>query len=116
MNKLLDNVKKAIPDNDILKFNTRLEKLDWDKVKFDNFSDEDCKKLVTYAISFTRKFKTLSEILTDAKVSATKPNSKIYRQSNKDSSKPRHPSSSYMIFANEIREKLRVSLIIFKNI
>lgn len=106
MNKLLENVKKEIPDNDALKYNTRIEKLDWNKVKLDNYTVDECKKIFNHGISFTRKYKTLNEILTDAQQSATKKTSKMYR-SNKDLQKPRHPSSSYMIFANEIREKLR---------
>lgn len=105
MTKLLNSVKKAIPENDALKYNTRIEKLDWEKIKFDKFSADDCRKLFNHSASFVRKYKTLGEVLADTLQAAAKPGGKMYRV--KGSQKPRHPSSSYMIFANEIREKLR---------
>ena len=105
MNKLLENVKRDIPDKDLLKFNTRLEKFDWEKVKFDKLNGEGCKRLFSYSIQFVRKFKTLSEIVNEVQQVAAKSTSKMYRINN--ALRPRHPSSSYMIFANEIRDKLR---------
>lgn len=95
-----------MPDNDQLKFNTRIEKVDWEAIKFGNFSADDCKALLIHALSCIRKFKTLGELLSELQQTASKPTSRIYR-ANRDQLKPKHPSSSYMIFANEIREKLR---------
>lgn len=106
MNKLLDNLRKAIPDNDALKYNTRLEKMDWEAVKFGDFSVDDIKALAHHALSVVRKFKTLPELIAEAQQHANKPTSKLYK-ANKDQHRPKHPSSSFMIFANEIRDKLR---------
>jgi len=105
MNKLLDNVRKVIPDGDSLKYNTRLDKLDWEQVKFGNFSGEDCKKLLNHAMSFIRKYKTMNEVIAETQAAAAKPSNKMFKV--RGSQRPRHPSSSYMIFANEIRDKLR---------
>lgn len=96
MNKLLEAVKKEMPEHDLLKFNTRLEKLDWNRVKLPNFTAEESKKLFYHAISYIRKFKTLTEIIGEAQQAASKPTAKMYRVS-KGGQRPKHPSSSYMV-------------------
>ena len=97
MNKLLANVKSEMPEHDLLKFNTRLEKLDWDRCKLPNFSAEESKKLFYHAISYIRKFKTLTEIITETQQAASKATAKMYRIS-KGGQRPKHPSSSYMVY------------------
>lgn len=96
MNKLLANVKKEMPEHDLLKFNTRLEKLDWERAKLPPFTAEESKKLFYHAISYIRKFKTLTEIITEAQQAASKATAKMYRIS-KGGTRPKHPSSSYMV-------------------
>ena len=98
MNKLLVNVKNVMPEPDILKFNTRLDKIDWERAKLPNFTTEESKKLFYHAISYIRKFKTLTEIIGEAQVAASKPTAKMYRIS-KGGQRPKHPSSSYMVSA-----------------
>lgn len=98
MNKLLENVKKEMPEHDLLKFNTRLEKLDWSRAKLPNYTANESKKLFYHAISYIRKFKTLTEIITETQQAASKATAKMYRIS-KGGQRPKHPSSSYMVSA-----------------
>jgi len=43
LNTLINNLAKCLPKNDVAKFSTLVEKLDWEKVRFSNYSAQECK-------------------------------------------------------------------------
>nr|XP_039254171.1 nucleolar transcription factor 1-like [Styela clava] len=64
--ELLNKMKQAIPNPDVSKYKTMLEKFEWDKVKMGRFSAEDCKKQWFRVYKKLRKFKTLSDLIVDS--------------------------------------------------
>lgn len=41
---LINNVAKCLPKNDFGKYKTSIEKLDWEKIKFGNYTADECKE------------------------------------------------------------------------
>ena len=57
---LLHKIEDALPKSDHLKFSTGVEKLDWDKVAFKNYSDKECKEKWLEIQGRLRRFRTLT--------------------------------------------------------
>src|SRR5699024_2820695 len=96
---LIANIEKETPKSDMAKFSTTLEKINWQNVQFGTHSAVECKaqawsllqkvivflcfflnililmslKLITYCCGQVRRFRTLSEVLVDAKAIAKNP-------------------------------------------
>ena len=41
---LLNRIELQLPKDDHVKYDSRARKLDWDQIKFKDYSAEDCKK------------------------------------------------------------------------
>ncbi|KAK5639088.1 hypothetical protein RI129_011580 [Pyrocoelia pectoralis] len=76
---LVKNMEQALPEKDILAFQTRADKLNWDDIAFDKYTGEDCKKTWCLIQKRIRKFRLLSELLQDAKEWVSKPWTHFYR-------------------------------------
>lgn len=104
MLEIIARINSLIPENDFLSYKSRIEKLNWEEVKFANYSVEDCKDAWTVLQKPVRKFRTLKEILLDAKDYLANPAAKGRRIKLPDM--PVKPSSSYMIFYKKKKDKL----------
>lgn len=84
-----------------------LKRLDYNELKFGDYTAESCKKLMDELIHVTRKYRTLPEILTDIKDNLDK---KAYTSAiNKSSlaSIPKRPPTAYILFHAERLAQLR---------
>lgn len=43
LNTLINNLAKCLPKNDVSKYSTLVEKLDWEKVRFGRYTAQECK-------------------------------------------------------------------------
>lgn len=68
LNTLINNLAKCLPKNDVAKFSTLVEKLDWEKVRFSNYSAQECKDKWFQVMSRLRRYRTLTDMVSDARV------------------------------------------------
>lgn len=64
---LIESILKVLPKNDHAKYNTAVEKLAWEKIKFDGHSADECKEKWLEVQAKQRRFRTLTEMAHDAK-------------------------------------------------
>ncbi|XP_078465022.1 nucleolar transcription factor 1-like isoform X1 [Lampetra fluviatilis] len=100
---LLERMKSVIPENDSMKFKTTEQHLDWEKVKFSNFTGDMCKEKWLKLSSEIRKFRTLTELLVDAKEHVKNPYKGKKIKSHPDF--PKKPLTPYFRFFMAKRAK-----------
>ncbi|KAL3274365.1 hypothetical protein HHI36_015763 [Cryptolaemus montrouzieri] len=71
--ELLRRMEVLIPANDSLSYRSRTEKLNWDDIAFSHYSVSDCKGTWELLKKKIRRYRVLSEVLTDAKEYVTNP-------------------------------------------
>lgn len=105
---LVKNMEQALPEKDILAFQTRADKLNWDDIAFDKYTGEDCKKTWFLIQKRIRRFRLLSELLQDAKEWVSKPWTHFYRgtKTNRHPDMPKRPLTGYMLFYMRNKDKL----------
>lgn len=67
MAQLIDRIERNIPERDVLAYKSRVEKLNWPNVAFNQYSGEECKSTWIMIQRRMRRFRLLEEILTDAR-------------------------------------------------
>ncbi|XP_057605419.1 upstream-binding factor 1-like protein 1 [Hippopotamus amphibius kiboko] len=99
--KLLECMEDNIPSNDRHTFKTTQSLMDWEKVAFKHFSGEMC-KLKWLEISYSlRKFRTLEELVVEAKENVNNPHKS--RKLEKHPDLPKKPLTAYLRFFKEMR-------------
>lgn len=78
MVELLDRISESIPDNDNLKYSSRLARLDWNAISFDDYSSTDCEKMWKKVQDKSRCYRLLGEIISEAKNSLTQRSNSFY--------------------------------------
>jgi len=102
--KLLSQIESTLPKNDTSIFRSRLAKLDWEKVRFDNYNKEECQSTWLAIQDQLRTHKTLGDLVHDAKnVLATK-GIDTYLSKQNQIQKPR---TAYMLYYMDILPKYR---------
>ncbi|RZF41760.1 hypothetical protein LSTR_LSTR012239 [Laodelphax striatellus] len=101
MKLLLSRIEGQLPKNDSVNYKKSFTTLNWDDVKFDHFTSEQCKAEFISILSKLRKHRTMTEILGDAVKWVDAPKKKTAHPD-----KPSKPMSSYLIFYMEKRPKL----------
>lgn len=76
-------MEAQLPAKDNLKFDSRAVKLDWNAIAFADYSASDCHDVWNRISKRIRRFRLLSEMLSDAKDWVTKPWTNFYRGSKK---------------------------------
>ncbi|KAI4561553.1 hypothetical protein MJG53_016607 [Ovis ammon polii x Ovis aries] len=98
--QLLESMEKNIPSNERYTFKATQSVMDWGKVAFKDFSGEMC-KLKWLEISYNlRKFRTLKELVLEAKENVNNFKSKIHK---KHPDLPKKPLTAYLRFFKEMR-------------
>ena len=98
--QLLECMEKNIPPNDRHTFKTTQSVMDWGKVAFKDFSGEMC-KLKWLEVSYNlRKFRTLKELVLEAKENV---NNSQSRKHKKHPDLPKKPLTAYLRFFKEMR-------------
>ncbi|XP_040325352.1 upstream-binding factor 1-like protein 1 [Herpailurus yagouaroundi] len=99
--KLLDRMETNLPSNDSHTFKTTQSQMDWEKLAFKDYSGEMC-KLKWLEVSYhLRKFRTLTELVLEAKEHVEKPDRSKKRKKHPDL--PKKPLTAYLRFFMEKR-------------
>ena len=108
LSKLLDNIEAQLPKEDHVKYDSRAKKLDWEKIRFDQYSGDQCKKLWYYVQDRIRRFRIMSELIPDARLWISQPWTNFYKSKdhNRHPDMPKKPLSMYMLFYSEKREQI----------
>ncbi|XP_056309296.1 nucleolar transcription factor 1 [Danio aesculapii] len=101
--KLLDAMKVNLPDKDLAKYKTSESHLDWEKVAFDAYSAEVCKQKWQEVSREIRKFRTLTELIVDARDYIKNPYKGKKLKKHPDF--PKKPLTPYFRFFMEKRAK-----------
>ncbi|XP_036114210.1 upstream-binding factor 1-like protein 1 [Molossus molossus] len=98
---LLDLLENNLPSNDSHTFKTTQSHMDWEKVAFKHYSGEMCKLKWLEISSKIRKFRTLTELVLEAK----KDVKNLYksRKLKKHPDMPKQPLTAYLRFYKEKR-------------
>ncbi|XP_010977777.3 upstream-binding factor 1-like protein 1 [Camelus dromedarius] len=99
--RLLEYMENNVPSDDRHTFKTTQALMDWEKVAFKGYSGEMC-KLKWLEISYNlRKFRTLSELIVEAKENVN--NTHKGRKHKKHPDLPKRPLTAYLRFFKEMR-------------
>nr|WBR79115.1 nucleolar transcription factor 1 [Gryllodes sigillatus] len=106
--ELMKRMEHAIPASDVLTYQSRLQKLNWETVSFGCRSAQECKDTWMKVQARVRKFRLLRELIEDGKAWAAEPWTHFYRSrsKNRHPDMPRRPLSSYMIFYLATKDKV----------
>ncbi|XP_070283156.1 upstream-binding factor 1-like protein 1 [Myotis yumanensis] len=98
---LLDLMKNNLPSNDNRTFKTTQSHMDWGKVAFKGYSGEQCKLKWLEISSKIRKYRTLTELVLEAKEHVK--NSYKSKKLKKHPDMPKKPLTPYLRFFKEKR-------------
>lgn len=101
--KLLERMQNNIPSDDFREFKTSQADLNWSKVAFGRFSGEMCKQKWMEISCNLRKFRTLTELVLEAKELMKKPHKNNTVKQHPD--RPKRPLTAYLRFYREQRPK-----------
>ncbi|XP_071440708.1 nucleolar transcription factor 1-A-like [Hetaerina americana] len=106
--ELMKRMEASIPARDSLRFDSRVEKLDWEEVRFGPYTGPECKAMWNKIQKRLRRYRLLRELLEDAKTWVTQPWTNFYRSTkqNRHPDLPRRPLSTYMLFYLEKKDKV----------
>ena len=106
---LLNRIEMQLPKDDHVKYDSRARKLDWEQIKFKEFSAEDCKKYWEYIQARIRRFRILAEMIPDARTWLSQPWTNFYKSKdhNRHPEMPKKPLSMYMLYYSERREQIQ---------
>ncbi|CAI6344621.1 unnamed protein product [Macrosiphum euphorbiae] len=102
--KLLSKMESVLPKSDNTTFRSRFTKLDWDKIQFDSYSKEDCQSTWLAIQDQLRTFKTIGDLIHDARNLLETKGIDTYRSKTNRLQKPR---SAYMLFYTEQLQKYK---------
>jgi len=102
--KLLSKMELVLPKNDNTTFRSRFTKLDWDKIQFDSYSKEECQSTWLAIQDQLRTFKTIGDLIHDARNLLETKGIDTYRSKTNRLQKPR---TAYMLFYTEQLQKYK---------
>ncbi|XP_054152581.1 nucleolar transcription factor 1-like [Oppia nitens] len=106
LNTLINNLAKCLPKNDVAKYLTLIEKLDFEKVRFGRYSAQECKDKWFEIMNRLRRYRTLTDMVGDARVWLKAP-WQTYNNSKKIKHPdfPKKPLTPFFRYFMEKREK-----------
>jgi len=102
---LFNQIQAAMPPDDNVKYSTMADKLDWSKVKVQGYSANECKEEWQRISTKLRRFRTMSELLVDAKSWAKHPWNTFGKKMVKHPDMPKKPLTPYFRFFMTKRER-----------
>lgn len=102
---LFNNIEAQLPQTDTIKFDRRLDQIDWELIKFKNFLPEECKDYAKSFIQKIRKYRTLSEVVSDAKFQLDNPNTDLKTGKVNYPDKPKKPTTAFFRYFIDRRSK-----------
>ncbi|XP_013781241.1 nucleolar transcription factor 1-A-like isoform X2 [Limulus polyphemus] len=106
LSQLINNLTNCLPKTDNVRYNTLVEKLDWDKVCFGSYTGVQCKEKWMQIMTRLRRYRTLTDMVTDAKEWVKHPWSSFSTsKKQKHPEMPKKPLTPYFRYFLEKREK-----------
>lgn len=102
---LIDQIQLVLPPDDNVKYSTMADKLCWSKVKVGNYSPEECKEEWLRISTKLRRFRTMKELLVDAKTWMKHPWNAFGKKVTKHPDMPKKPLTPYFRFFMAKRQK-----------
>ncbi|KAJ6218455.1 hypothetical protein RDWZM_009612 [Blomia tropicalis] len=102
---LFNNIEAQLPQTDTIKSDRRLDQIDWELIKFKNFLPEECKDYAKSFIQKIRKYRTLSEVVSDAKFQLDNPNTDVKTGKVNYPDKPKKPTTAFFRYFIDRRSK-----------
>ncbi|XP_015792052.1 nucleolar transcription factor 1-A [Tetranychus urticae] len=103
---LIENIHKCLPKNDTAKYSTTAKKLSWDDIKFKDYSADECKSQWDLVLTRIRRYRTLSEVLGDARDWAKNPyNNASLNKKTRHPDLPKKPLTPFLRYFTEKRER-----------
>lgn len=105
--ELLERIRKACPKDDVMKYDSRVNHVDWEAIKFGEYSSDQCKTRWLDIQAHLRHYRLLSEVLTDAETWVDRPwynFNKGGKNNQKHPDQPKKPLTSYMLFYMEQKD------------
>uniref|UniRef100_A0A1B6E9K1 HMG box domain-containing protein n=1 Tax=Clastoptera arizonana TaxID=38151 RepID=A0A1B6E9K1_9HEMI len=96
--ELLQKITEQIPKRDNLQYEFRLNLIDWDKVKFKEYSANDCHKKWKDISKGIRSYRLMKEYLHEARALLKKSGSSSNNKEWKFPTKPIKPLTSFMLY------------------
>lgn len=96
--QLIDQIQSVMPNDDNIKYSTMADKLEWDKVKVATYKPVECKDQWIHITTKLRRFRTMSELLVDAKQWAKHPWNAFGKKTTKHPEMPKKPLTPYFRF------------------
>ncbi|KAH7969513.1 hypothetical protein HPB52_019164 [Rhipicephalus sanguineus] len=107
LGQLVSNLAQCLPANDLVKYTTMVEKVDWEKVRFGSYTAAQCKEKWAQLMQKLRRYRTLTDLVGDAREWLKRPwlpgNGTARRQ--RHPGLPKKPLTPYFRFFLEKREK-----------
>lgn len=102
--KLLSQIEIVLPKTDSTTFRSRLSKIDWTKIQFDNYSKEECQSTWLAIQDQLKTYKTLGDLVHDAKHLLVTKGIDTYQSKQNRVQKPR---TAYMLYYMDILQKYK---------
>ncbi|XP_046457776.1 nucleolar transcription factor 1-like isoform X2 [Daphnia pulex] len=105
--ELFKRIRKACPKEDAMKYDSRVNHLNWDSIKFQDYSAEQCKDRWLHVQTHLRHYRILAEVLDDAASWVDRPwynFNKGGKNNQKHPDQPKKPLTSYMLFYMEQKD------------
>ncbi|EFX85008.1 hypothetical protein DAPPUDRAFT_314512 [Daphnia pulex] len=99
--ELFKRIRKACPKEDAMKYDSRVNHLNWDSIKFQDYSAEQCLNRWLYVQIHLRHYRILAEVLDDAESWVDTPwcnFNKGGKNNQKHPDQPKKPLTSYLLF------------------
>lgn len=107
LGQLVGNLAQCLPANDLVKYSTMVEKVDWERVRFGPYSAAQCKDKWAQLMQKLRRYRTLTDLVGDAREWLKHPwlpgNGTARRQ--RHPGLPKKPLTPYFRYFLEKREK-----------
>lgn len=108
LQELIERLSKILPKNDTGKYSTTIRKINWDDVTFKNYGANDCKYQWTLIQSKLRHYRTLTELVLDARDYAVNPyHNNITHKKTRHPEMPKKPLTPFFRYFAEKREKYK---------
>ncbi|XP_046642426.1 nucleolar transcription factor 1-like isoform X2 [Daphnia pulicaria] len=100
--ELFKRIRKACPKDDAMKYESRVNHLNWESIKFQDYSAEECKNRWLHVQTHLRNYRILAEVLEDAESWVDGPcynnlNKRRMNTQKHPDVQPKKPRTSYML-------------------
>ncbi|EFX79157.1 hypothetical protein DAPPUDRAFT_104634 [Daphnia pulex] len=102
--ELIKRIRKALKKDDVINYQVRVSKLNWNAIQFKDYSATQCKNRWFYIEGCLRQYRLLAEVLEDAEKWVDDPSWYEFHQGVKRPSPPK-PPTPFKLFSDEMLPK-----------